>query len=395
VADLFRLGVYQEAPFRVVTVDGGERRIAADPADAPFFRFVSEVAGRFDEYAVFARVIGGDEDAEAHLLLPPNARLLQLPDYGGLTQLPSLRCLARTTRAFWRGLDRVDAVWTFGPQPFELLLVALAVARRKRVILGVRQDTPAYYRARAGGRPSRVLLGAIDTLDAIHRLVAWRLPATVVGERNAGRYRRGRVLAISPSLVPEEALAAEPPQRDWSGEIELLTVGRIDAEKNPLLLVEAIAELERRRPGIFRLRWAGLGPLEDDVRVRASELGVTDRIELLGYLPFPELLPHYRSAHAFVHVSFTEGVPQVLNEAVACGLPVVATDVGGVSEALDGGKAGLLVPPADRDALVEAVLRIADDETVRTRLVERGLEHARDRTLEAQAARVAEFLRVH
>jgi glycosyltransferase involved in cell wall biosynthesis len=232
-------------------------------------------------------------------------------------------------------------------------------------------------------------------MDAIHRLVAGRLSATIVGEENARRYKRGRVLAISPSLVPAEALAPEPPQRDWSGAIELLTVGRIDAEKNPLLVVEAIAELERRRPGLFRLRWAGLGPLEEDVRGRAAELGVADRIELLGYLPFPELLPHYRSAHAFVHVSFTEGVPQVLNEALATGLPIVATDVGGVGEALDGGRAGLLVPPSDREALVEAVLRVADDERLRRELVERGLEHARDRTLEAQAAKVAAFLRMH
>ena len=201
------------------------------------------------------------------------------------------------------------------------------------------------------------------------------------------------MLAISPSLVPEEALAAEPPQRDWSGRIELLTVGRIDTEKNPLLLVEAMAELERRRPGVFRLRWVGLGPLLEDVRARAAELGLADRIELLGYLPFPELLPHYRDAHAFVHVSFTEGVPQVLNEALACGLPVVGTDVGGVSEALDAGRAGLLVPPSDRDALVEAVLRVADDDLLRARLAEHGLEQARDRTLEAQAARVAAFLR--
>ena len=230
-------------------------------------------------------------------------------------------------------------------------------------------------------------------MDALDRLLARRLAATVVGEANARRYKRGRVLAIAPSLVPAEAVEADPPERDWSGEIALLTVGRIDAEKNPLLLVEAIAELERRRPGVFRLLWAGVGPLEDDVRSRAAELGVDDRIELLGYLPFPELLPHYRAAHAFVHVSFTEGVPQVLTEALACGAVVVATDVGGVSEALDGGRAGLLVPPAERDALVDAVLRITDDDVLRRGLSERGREHARDRTLEAQATRVAAFLR--
>jgi glycosyltransferase involved in cell wall biosynthesis len=390
VTSFSRLGVYQDGPFRVLE-DG---LVAPDPADAPFFRFVSGVSSHFESFTVFARVVADGEGADEQSVLPAGTRVVRLPDYGSLRRLGAVFGSGiRTGRAFWRGLDEVDVVWAFGPHPFELLLATLGALRGKRVVLGVRQDTPSYFRARLPSARWKPMLVGIDTMDAFHRLLARRLAATVVGERNARRYKRGRVLAISPSLVPDEALAAEPPERDWSGEVDLLTVGRIDSEKNPLLLVEAIAELERRRPGVFRLRWAGLGPLEDDVRARAAELGVADRIELLGYLPFPELLPHYRSAHAFVHVSFTEGVPQVLNEALACGLPVVATDVGGVSEALDGGRAGLLVPPADRDAVVDAVLRVADDEALRRGFVERGLAHARDRTLEAQAARVAAFLR--
>jgi glycosyltransferase involved in cell wall biosynthesis len=389
VTQASRLGVYQDGPFRVLE-DG---LVAPDPADAPFFRFVSGVSSHFESFTVFARVVADDEGADEQSVLPRGTRVVRLPDYGSLRRIGAvLGSGFRTGRAFWRGLDGVDVVWAFGPHPFELLLATLGSRRGKRVVLGVRQDTPSYFRARLPNPRWRPILAGIDAMDALHRRLARRLAATVVGEGNAGRYRGGPVLAISPSLVPEEALAAEPPERDWSGDIDLLTVGRIDSEKNPLLLVEAIAELERRRPGTFRLRWAGLGPLEDDVRARAAELGLDDRIELLGYLPFPELLPHYRSAHAFVHVSLTEGVPQVLNEALACGLPVVATDVGGVGEALDGGRAGLLVPPADRDALVNALLRVADAPDLRRALVEHGLEHARERTLEAQAARVALFL---
>jgi glycosyltransferase involved in cell wall biosynthesis len=66
--------------------------------------------------------------------------------------------------------------------------------------------------------------------------------------------------------------------------------------------------------------------------------------------------------------------------------------VGGVSAALENGGAGLLVPPEDQDALVAAVLRLADDAELRARLVDRGLELARGRTLEAEAERVARFL---
>jgi glycosyltransferase involved in cell wall biosynthesis len=274
-------------------------------------------------------------------------------------------------------------------------LITLAVLRRKRVVLGVRQDTPAYFRSRLPSGRWRPVLAGVRALDGLHRLFARRLPATVVGEAIATRYRsrHGRVLAMAPSLVSEADVVAEPPERDWEGVIDLLTVGRIDAEKNPLLTVEALAALERARPGRYRLRWAGVGPLADAVRVHAGELGVAERIELLGYVPFgPDLLRLYRDAHVLVHVSLTEGVPQVLVEALASATPIVATDVGGVGAALEQGRAGLLVPPSDREALVAAVLRLSDDAELRTQLVDRGLELARERTLEAEADRVARFL---
>jgi glycosyltransferase involved in cell wall biosynthesis len=390
-----RLGVYQDGPFRLVR-DAGATRLAADPADAPFFRFVSEVARPFDGFVVFARVTEvGIERAAS--LLPPETEVVRLPDYGSLRRLHSLAAAAlRTCSSFWRGLDRVDVVWAFGPHPLELLLVTLARLRGKRVVLGVRQDTLGYFRARLPSPRWKPVLAAIRALDGVHRLVARRIPATVVGPVNAERYKggRGRTLMMMPSLVRDAEVVAAPVARDWSGEIGLLTVGRIDAEKNPFLLLDALAEIERRRPGRFRLRWAGVGPLADAVRIRAAELGLAERVELLGYVPFgSKLLELYRQAHVFVHVSLTEGVPHVLHEALASGTPIVATDVGGVGAALEDGRAGLLVPPRDAETLIENVFRIADDEPLRAGLVERGLELARERTLEKEAARVGAFLR--
>src|ERR671934_31119 len=103
--------------------------------------------------------------------------------------------------------------------------------------------------------------------------------------------------------------------------------------------LEALHRLDAEQPGRFRLTWAGRGDLEEEVRATASELGLDERLELAGYVPFgPRLLELYRSAHVFVHVSVTEGVPQVLVEALASGTVVVATEVGGVADLLDGGR---------------------------------------------------------
>jgi glycosyltransferase involved in cell wall biosynthesis len=389
-----RLGVYQDGPFTIVERDG-ESRLAPHPVDLPFLRFVGGVAEHFDALVVFARVVEVRPAQEGDLFLPADVGVVRLPDYGNLTRLGAvLRASAQTGAAFWRGLSRVDLVWTFGPQPFEILLVVLAALRGKKIVIGVRQETPAYFRARLPDRRWKPVLVLVGVLDAAHRLIARRARSTVVGPLNERRYSVGRapVLAMSPTLVTAADVLAEPPERDWSGVVELLTVGRIDPEKNPFLVLDTLAELERVRPGRYRLRWAGVGPLAEQVQRRAEELGIEDRVTLLGYVPMPGLLEIYRSAHIFVHVSLTEGVPQVLVEALASGIPVVATDVGGVATGLSGGEAGLLVPPADRDALTRAVLRLTDDAALRAGFAARGLELARARTLEAEAARVAAFM---
>ena len=132
----------------------------------------------------------------------------------------------------------------------------------------------------------------------------------------------------------------------------MLSVGRLETEKNPLLLADVLAR-SATAAGDWRLLICGEGPMEGELRERLRELGVEDHAELLGYVPIHGgLLDLYRSVNAFLHVSWTEGLPQVLLEAFAAGTPVVATAVGGVPEAA--GDAALLIPPGDADAAAAA-----------------------------------------
>jgi glycosyltransferase involved in cell wall biosynthesis len=391
-----RLGIYVDGPYRIVeTLEGP--RVAPDVADFPFLTFACAVGRSFDETVLFGRdsPSGGTEATE--LLLPPGVTMVMLPPYESLRRLGQVsRATAGTVRGFWRGLSRVDAVWVFGPHPFSFVLVAFALLRRKRVVLGVRQDTHAYFQQRLPSERWKPALLAAKGLDAGFRALARFVRTTVVGEELARRYGgdRRKLLPIGVSLVRDADVVDHPLERDWNGPITLLTVGRIDQEKNPLLLIEALAILQRRRPGRYRLAWAGTGPLADAVLQRARALGVYDRVELLGFVPFgPDLLARYRTAHIFVHVSLTEGVPAVLVEALASGTPVVATAVGGVPAALEHGAAGLLVPPRDVDALVAALDRLGDDAELRDRLAARGLTMARALTLDSQASRIASFIK--
>jgi glycosyltransferase involved in cell wall biosynthesis len=263
------------------------------------------------------------------------------------------------------------------------------------VVLGVRQNSVELYEARLSSRWSPAML-AVRFLDAAYRLLSRRLKTTVQGAVLAQRFGGPRpgVLAMNESIVRESDVVARPAERDYSGVVELLTVGRLEPEKHPRLLVDAFARLTAERPGHYRLTWVGRGPMEEEVHRYAAEAGVSDAIGFLSYVPFGDpLLSLYRRAHVFVHVSLSEGMPKVLIEALASGTPTVATDVGGVSAALDGGRAGLLVPPDDLDALVAAVTRVVDDAELRRRLVAHGLRLAAGLTLEAQVAAVERFVR--
>ncbi len=99
----------------------------------------------------------------------------------------------------------------------------------------------------------------------------------------------------------------------------------------------------------------------------------------------------YRSSDILLHVSWTEGVPQVIVEAFAAGLPVVATDVGGVATAV--GDAGLLIPAGDANAAVAAIKRLADDRSLCRRIAADGLQRARTMTRQAQAQRLMQYVR--
>jgi len=389
---LSRLGIYVDAVFHV---DAGDKpRVRVDPVDYAFLLFAAEVGERFDRLVLFGRTRTGVAPPDS---VPLNGvELVRLPHYDSLRDFRGMVRAARgTLRGLLRGLSAVDAVWVLGPHPYGFALIGLALLRGKRVVLGVRQDTVDYYRNRLPTRRSRPLLGAVWTMDGLYRLLARRLRTTVVGERLARRYggERGRVLTMNVSLVRAADVVSSPAARDWGGTIHLLSVGRLEPEKNPLLLVDALALLEVQHPGRYRLTWIGQGRLRAEVVERAMVLHVEHVIELRGFVPHgPALLELYRSAHIFVHVSLTEGVPQVLFEALASGTPIVATDVGGVRTALDDGAAALLIEPRNADALAAAVRTLTDDAELRDRLVGRGLELAARASLEAESERVARFI---
>jgi glycosyltransferase involved in cell wall biosynthesis len=384
-----RVGVYSEQVYRG---DGGTlytRRA--------FIRFVTSLPPRVDEVVVFGR-LDPEAGTFAYALPTEGVRFVPLPFYPSVTDVAGVvRGTRGAARVFSAELEKLDAVWIFGPHPLAVVFARLARRRGTPVVLGVRQDYPTYIANRLPGRLWAWAVPAAHALDRAFRWESRRTPTVALGAELAANYSGGAapVLTTGFSLVRRDELADldEALERRWDGPLRVLTVSRLDPEKNPLLLPEIAARL-RERDARWTLAVAGDGPLRAEVEERARALGLGAGFELLGYVPNgPALWEQYRRSHAFVHVSLTEGLPQVLYEAQGAGLPVVATDVGGVSAAVGGGSTALLVPPNDADAAVAALLRLADEPELRERLIRDGHANAESETMEAQLDRIAAFIR--
>ena len=206
------------------------------------------------------------DDDHGHYRLPAGTGFAPLPYYESLAKpWGAMRAMARSLAVFWRTLDEVDACWLLGPHPLAIGFAAIALARRRRVFLGVRQDFPEYVRNRHPGRRSFVL--AAWLLELTYRGLARRCRTVVVGPALAERYRSARVLEIAVSLVEAGDIVApdEARSRSYDGELTILSVGRIDEEKNPLMLADVLARLADEEPR-WRLVVCGEGPLEPELR---------------------------------------------------------------------------------------------------------------------------------
>jgi glycosyltransferase involved in cell wall biosynthesis len=183
-----------------------------------------------------------------------------------------------------------------------------------------------------------------------------------------------------------QLLGVEAPARpDPEPTLRVLAVGRLVRKKGFDVLVEACAELVRR--GVpFEARIVGEpGDQSAPLAELVARRGLAERVRLLGPLGQDGLLAEYRAADVFclpcriVAGGDRDGIPNVLVEAMACGLPIVTTDVSGIPELVRDGDTGIVVPPDDPRALAAALVRVREDPAYARRLAATGARLVRER----------------
>lgn len=277
---------------------------------------------------------GADLEAEARTIGAPLVRISNRPPGSPLALPPLAAQIARSRPDILYTLTVVPNIWgrIFGRA---LGVPALAAGFRT---LRPKQWEPLLWRC-------------------TNRLIcnAEMLRARAVNELGVPPER----VVVVPNCVDTERF--RPVEARPEGPPRIVSVSRLVDDKDPLNMVEAFALVRREIPEA-RLTLVGDGPLRPRVEARLAALGLAHAVEIVTGCG--EVRPHLARADVFALASRREGSPNAILEAMACGLPVVASRTGGIPDVVDHGRTGLLTTPEDPADLARALIRL---------LTERGL----------------------
>src|SRR6266498_5434544 len=158
----------------------------------------------------------------------------------------------------------------------------------------------------------------------------------------------------------------------------ILYVGRIVREKGIFTLLEALDELRTRGKDVS-LVFVGEGPLKEDLAKEVLRRRLSDRVKITGFVDQEKLVSLYNSCDAFVLPSHYEPFGMVVLEAMASRVPVVVSDVGGLSEIVEDGVTGVKVPASDSRALAEGILRVLEGRELSAQLKENAYRMVQER----------------
>ena len=224
------------------------------------------------------------------------------------------------------------------------------------------------------GTHKRAMLAVLGHAGAL--LIGSRSFAEEVTENHGTPPERFTVI---PNAVDTERFTPpedRPPRgAPLSDEPLLLYHGRVDRRKGVLVLLDAFAQLNAERP--LRLAVSGIGPDLDAVTERVAELGLGDKVDIVGYSPNDAVPSVYRRGEVFVTPTFAEGFSSTILEAMATGLPIVSTRAVGVVDCLRHEENALLSEVGDAGSLAAELRRMLDDSALRERLAAQGLKEVR------------------
>jgi glycosyltransferase involved in cell wall biosynthesis len=312
--------------------------------------------------------------------------------------LPGGRLRHRNAEAFLLGIRRtvrrIHAEWSIDVIHAHMMVPDGWAASRIGPELGVPTVGTA-HRADVLDIPAQGAKSRMQVAEAIRSLDAVVTVSRAIGDAADAIARPKRPITVVPNgadaevFLPRDPVEARRRLGIPEGGPVVSYVGKLVPRKGVDTLIESMGVLAAREGGAPHLVMAGIGPMRESLEQRASELGVADRITWLGKVPHDDVGWVMSTGDVFILPSLSEGLPTVVCEAMACGLPVVATAVDGTPEIVDEPATGLLVQPHDIDGIAAALSRLLDDPALRAQMGAEALRRsAADYTWAANARRM-------
>jgi glycosyltransferase involved in cell wall biosynthesis len=337
----------------------------------------------------------------ASYTVPQDIEICPLPYYKNLAELcvKAAIYLPKIWRVLQTNFEKWDMLWLFWPHPISLLILMLIRLRHRQKIpiLIIRNNLHEAVRFRYHGLQKVAAVGIVNLLD--WQLKLWRHHFVIfaVGDEMYQKFRRSypHVYQMVHPLISKNDILDfhslnsrlhKPPSR-------LLFVGRLDPEKGLPFLIRCVAMLKEQSKKIH-LDIVGSGSEENTLQALVQSLDVNEEVSFHGYIAFSEaLFSYYRAADIFVLPSLPgEGVPKVLMEAMAFGVPIIATQVGGIAGLIRHKENGLLVKPGSARVLAEAITELMNNPNLVDDLRQRATADSAAYTMEAQQEKMLEAL---
>ena len=337
------------------------------------------------EIRVYCRVFRSDQAPRGwtRVSLDGRVRVIALPwfrKYQVVLKVPS------ALLQIWIGLSSSDLVWLRVPNLYPILAFFIARCLRRPVLAWCVGDIDETAVLSYNEWPIRLSRRFYSWLTG---LILRSADIAVVSSRRLGeKYCAApKFIVANRSRVDASYFTAREPQRSLVART-ILFVGRLSPEKGVATLLEAMKAVRLAVPGA-RLIIASDGPQRSDLEALVGRLGLREAVQFTGWVIHGEpLLQLYREADIFCLPSYSEGLPGALVEALAAGLPVVVTAAGDMPSLIDGGQAGLVVPPRAPQGLAHALILLLTQPALHRQMSQNAYQVAQDNTFERQTGKV-------
>ena len=262
----------------------------------------------------------------------------------------------------WRMAGRTDVIHLMANSGWSWQLFAAPV-----IWIGWLRKTPVIVNYRGGEAREYLCASARWVKPSLQRAAQLVVPSGFLRQVFS---EFGEIATVIPNIIDLETFFPALEQPD-EAVFTLVITRNLEPIYGLDTAIRAVAVAREQIPSL-RLKIAGSGPQGAELERLVDQLGLSNAVVFLGRLERQQIVALYHDAHAMLNPSRVDNMPNSVLEALACGLPVVSTNVGGVPYIVEDGQTALLVPRDDVQAMAQAVIKLCSDSALRAQLREKG-----------------------